>query len=118
MTKNQRQNLYFKPRLKKTIIDYIARFYNGDINETVKNAFETCIVGMYSSDADKEKVRLLIDQASWTAPKVESKRRGLEIKDVEAEKKAALIEEIEGLKSKIEDSGKLPGETFEKRSGG
>ena len=108
MAKNQRQNLYFNPRLKKTIIDYIARFYNGDINETVKNAFETCIVGMYSSDADKQKVRLLVDQASWTAPKVESKRRGLEIRDVEAEKKAALIKEIEGLKSEIEDSGKLP----------
>ena len=115
MAKNQRQNLYFNPRLKKTIIDYIARFYNGDINETVKNAFETCIVGMYSSDTDKEKVRLLIDQASWTAPKVESKRRGLEIKDVEAEKKAALIEEIEKLKSEIEDSGKLP-ETLRRTS--
>ena len=108
MAKNQRQNLYFNPRLKKTIIDYIARFYSGDINETIKNAFETCIVGMYSSDLDKQKVRLLVDQASWVAPKVESKRRGLEARDIEAEKKQELINEIKGLKSEIEDSGKLP----------
>ncbi|MBI2053999.1 MAG: MoxR family ATPase [Candidatus Staskawiczbacteria bacterium] len=108
MAKNQRQNLYFNPRLKKTIIDYIARFYNGDINETVKNGFETCIVGMYSSQEDKQKVRLLLDQASWTAPKVESKRRGLETRGIEAGKKRKLIDEIETLKSEIEDSGKLP----------
>lgn len=79
MAKGQRQNLYFNPRLvMNTIPQYIARFYRGDINETVKNAFETCIVGMYSSEIDKQKIRLMLDQASWKPSVAESKRRGIE----------------------------------------
>lgn len=112
MAKGQKQELSINPRLENTILDCIAKFYNGDINETVKNAFETCIVGMYSSDADKQKVRLLVDQASWIAPKVKSKRRGIEVKDAKGEEKRKLIDEIESLKSEIKDSGKLP-ETLE-----
>jgi hypothetical protein len=79
MAKNQRQNLYFNPRLiMSTIPQYIARFYRGDINETVKNAFETCVIGMYSSKTDKQKVRLMLDQASWKPQAAESKRKGPE----------------------------------------
>lgn len=79
MAKNQRQNLYFNPRLiMSTIPQYIARFYRGDINETVKNAFETCVIGMYSSETDKQKVRLMLDQASWKPQTAESKRKGPE----------------------------------------
>jgi len=79
MAKNQRQNLYFNPRLiMSTIPQYIARFYRGDINETVKNAFETCVIGMYSSETDKQKVRLMLDQASWKPQAAESKRKGPE----------------------------------------
>ena len=45
MAKHQRQNLYFNPRLiMSTIPQYIARFYRGDINETVKNAFEPVLL--------------------------------------------------------------------------
>jgi len=79
MAKNQRQNLYFNPRLiMSTIPQYIARFYRGDINETVKNAFETCVVGMYGSETDKQKIRLMLDQASWKPQAAESKRKGPE----------------------------------------
>jgi len=79
MAKNQRQNLYFNPRLiMSTIPQYIARFYRGDINETVKNAFETCVIGMYSSETDKQKIRLMLDQASWKPQAAESKRKGPE----------------------------------------
>ena len=79
MAKNQRQNLYFNPRLiMSTIPKYIATFYNGDINETVKNAFETCIIGMYSSEEDKQKIRMMLDQASWRPSAAESKRKGPE----------------------------------------
>ena len=79
MAKNQRQNLYFNPRLiMSTVPQYIAKFYRGDINETVKNAFETCVIGMYSSETDKQKIRLMLDQASWKPQAVESKRKGPE----------------------------------------
>ena len=99
MAKNQRQNLYFNPRLiMSTIPQYIARFYRGDINETVKNAFETCVVGMYSSETDKQKIRLMLDQASWKPQAAESKRKGPEReakeqpKEKEKEKKAETKE--------------------------
>jgi len=87
MAKNQRQNLYFNPRLiMSTIPQYIARFYRGDINETVKNAFETCIIGMYSSETDKQKIRLMLDQASWKPQAPESKRKGTEREEKTTEK--------------------------------
>jgi len=87
MAKGQRQNLCFNPRLTmSTIPQYIARFYHGDINETIKNAFETCVIGMYSSDADKQKVRLMLDQASWKPQVAESKRKGPEREEKEKEK--------------------------------
>ena len=90
MAKNQRQNLYFNPRLiMNTIPQYIARFYRGDINETVKNAFETCIIGMYSSETDKQKIRLMLDQASWKPPAAESKRKGPEREEKEQPKEKA-----------------------------
>jgi len=86
MAKGQRQNLYFNPRLIiNTLPEYIARFYKGDINEAVNNAFETCIVGMYSSESDKNKVREMLTHAAWKPPAAESKRKGLERESKEAE---------------------------------
>ena len=121
MAKSQKQNLYFNPRLEKTILDHIARFYNGDINETVKNAFETCVVGMYASEADKQKIRLLLDQAAWKPPAVESKRKGLERKtkteepvkivskasEAVAARRAELAARARALRTEL--SGETPG---------
>lgn len=78
--KGQQQTLSINPRLENTIFEYIAKFYNGDINETVKNAFETCIVGWFSSEKDKESIRLMLDQKSWKPPVADSKRKGPERK--------------------------------------
>lgn len=95
MAKGQRQNLYFNPRLvMSTIPQYIARFYHGDINETIKNAFETCVVGMYSSEADKQKVRLMLDQASWKPQAAESKRKGPEREEKKQEKPEEKAEAV------------------------
>ena len=93
MAKGQRQNLYFNPRLvMSTIPQYIARFYHGDINETIKNAFETCVIGMYSFETDRQKVRLMLDQASWKPPVAESKRKGPERETKEKPKKKSETE--------------------------
>jgi MoxR-like ATPase len=98
MAKGQRQNLYFNPRMiMSTIPQYIARFYNGDINETVKNAFETCVIGMYSNEEDKKKIRLILDTASWK-PDIETKRRGLP----DADDKTTPENKENSLKSKAE----------------
>lgn len=79
MAKGQQQKLYFNPRLiMGTIPQYIARFYNGDINQTVKNAFETCIIGMFSSEDDRQKIRVMLDQAAWKPASGSSKRRPLD----------------------------------------
>ena len=100
MARGQRQNLYFNPRLTMgTIPQYIARFYNGDINETVRNALETCVIGMYSAEEDRQKIRNLLDQAAWQPP-VETRRRGLdEIQDeaVENDLRSEADREIESL---------------------
>ena len=117
MAKGQRQNLYFNPRLvMSTIPQYIARFYRGDINETVKNALETCVIGMYSSETDKQRIRETLNTASWKPPVAESKRKGLEREEKtatpEAIKSAALPEtKLEGpvakqIEAAIEKLGK------------
>jgi hypothetical protein len=94
MAKGQRQNLYFNPRLiMSTLPQYIARFYKGDINETVKNAFETCVIGMYSSEVDQEKIREILKQASWKPPATESKRKGLKSKESSSGERAESLQE-------------------------
>lgn len=105
MAKGQRQNLYFNPRLvMNTIPQYIAHFYHGDINETVKNAFETCVVGMYSSEVDKERIREMLNTASWKPPVAESKRKGLkrEQKTGTLEAKPAVAFESEESREIVE----------------
>ncbi len=121
LAKNQRQNLYFNPRLiMSTIPQYIARFYRGDINETVKNAFETCVIGMYSSEDDRQKVRLMLDQALWKPPAVDSKRKGAERKSSKETKpenqgEAKEKTEAEELLGKTEEEIKAMEATLRKK---
>ena len=106
MAKGQRQSLYFNPRLvMSTVPQYIARFYRGDINETVKNVFETCVIGMYSSETDKQKIREMLNTASWKPPVAESKRKGLE-REKAGTTEAAKGPVAEQIEAAIEKLGK------------
>ena len=114
MAKGQRQSLYFNPRLiMSTIPQYIAHFYRGDINETVKNAFETCVIGMYGGEEDKQKIRLLLDQASWKPSTGESKRKGLEKKPKKPVKAGVEEKPKEDAEEGEEESRDTDGEKSE-----
>jgi len=110
MARDQRQRLYFNPRLEQGLLNYVSKFYRGDINEVFKNAFEHLVVGMYKSDIDKEKIRTVLNQASYI-PQAETKRKGLEEEKPKVEKlktKVKTEKEIEDLlkSSEILDSVK------------
>src|SRR3989344_2742799 len=93
----------------KRFRDFIAKRYRGDINETVRQALIFYYVNKLENQADKKQLEQLIPYIEYRPPVVESKRRVLEARGgAEAEKKRKLIDEIETLKSEIEDSGKLP----------
>lgn len=77
MARDQRQKIYFNPRLEQGLLNYVSRFYRGDVNQVWKDAFEHLIVGMYKSRADRQKVREALNQAVYM-PQSESKRKGLE----------------------------------------
>jgi hypothetical protein len=97
MARDQRQKLYFNPRLEQGLLNYVGKFYRGDVNEVWKDAFEHLVVGMYKSEEDKQKVREALNQASFL-PQTESKRKGAE-RDIEEEKGK---ERQEMPKSKLE----------------
>ena len=97
MARDQRQRLYFNPRLEQGFLNYVSKFYRGDVNEVWKNAFEHLVVGMYKSDTDKEKIRTVLNQASWKPPTVESKRKGLERGDPNIFELALPPEQVETI---------------------
>jgi len=77
MARDQRQKLYFNPRLEQGLLNYVSKFYKGDVNEVWENAFEHLVVGMYKSEEDKQKVREVLNQSQFI-PQTESKRKGAE----------------------------------------
>ncbi len=77
MAKGQRQNIYFNPRLEQGLLNYVSRFYRGDVNEVWNHAFEHLVTGMYKSEADKQKVREVLNQSAFVPPAPESKRKPL-----------------------------------------
>ncbi len=109
MAKDQRQKIFFNPRLALAIDKYIAHFYRGDINEVWDNALNYFIVNMYKSEEDKEKVREAIKQSYFIPPKKESKRKNLE--ENESQEKQNLINKINEVKSDIPDEFFQPKET-------
>lgn len=63
----------------RRIRNFIARFYNGDINETFQEALKYYYRNKLESDEDKAKLEELIGHVAYT-PKEESKRKGAERK--------------------------------------
>lgn len=98
MARDQRQKLYFNPRLEQGLLHYVGKFYRGDVNEVWQNAFEHLVVGMYKSEDDKQKVREALNQASFI-PQTESKRKGVER---EAEQEKELSPETELTSESVE----------------
>ena len=76
MAKTQRQRLYFNPRLEQGLLNYVSRFYRGDVNQVWSEAFEHLIVGMYKDEGDRQAVRELLTLNAYE-PQTDTKRRPL-----------------------------------------
>lgn len=76
MAKNQRQRLYFNPRLEQGLLNYVSRFYRGDVNQVWHEAFEHLIIGMYKDETDRQAARELLALNAYE-PQTDTKRRPL-----------------------------------------
>ena len=76
MAKTQRQRLYFNPRLEQGLLNYVSRFYRGDVNQVWSEAFEHLIVGMYKDEVDRQAVRELLTLNAYE-PQTDTRRRPL-----------------------------------------
>jgi len=101
MAKTQRQRLYFNPRLEQGLLNYVSRFYRGDVNQAWSEAFEHLIIGMYKDEDDRQAVRELLKLNAYE-PQVDTKRKPLEatnppaIPEEQGEQPSAFPESAEG----------------------
>ncbi len=107
IAEDQPQPFTYDDRMEpRRVRDFILRFYNGDLNETMQQALRYYYANKLESDVDRKKLGELIRLVEYKAKPGESKRKGLEVGVSKA--KAGLIKDIEKLKAEIEASGKIP----------
>jgi len=74
---DQPQPFTFDDRMEPhRISNFVARFYQGDLNETFQSALRYYYVNKLENAEDRQKLEELINHVAYTAP-VESRRRGL-----------------------------------------
>lgn len=102
---DQPQPFTFDDRMEPNRISrFVARFYNGDINETFQRALRYYYVNKLESSEDRQKLEELISHVSCT-PAVDSRRRAIgeaETKTPESALKTRAEKEIEDLMSRSE----------------
>lgn len=82
---DQPQPFTFDDRVEpKRVHDFILRFYNGDINETVQEALRYYYVNKVESPEDKAKLEELIRHVEYREVQQASQRRGAQREDVES----------------------------------
>jgi len=107
IAEDQPQPFTYDDRMEpRRVRDFILRFYNGDLNETMQQALRYYYANKLESDADRKKLGELIRLVEYKAKPGESKRKGLEVEV--SKEKAGLIKDIEKLKAEVLASGKLP----------
>ncbi|OHB02342.1 MAG: hypothetical protein A3A90_00915 [Candidatus Zambryskibacteria bacterium RIFCSPLOWO2_01_FULL_35_19] len=107
IAEDQPQPFTYDDRMEpRRVRDFILRFYNGDINETMQQALRYYYANKLESDADRKKLGELIRLVEYKPKPGESKRKSLETAGISPEK-AGLIKDIEKLKAEVEASGKL-----------
>src|SRR3989338_6245447 len=107
IAEDQPQPFTYDDRMEpRRVRDFILRFYNGDINETMQQALRYYYANKLESDADRKKLGELIRLVEYKPKPGESKRKSLEVGV--SKEKAGLIKDIEKLKAEVETSGKLP----------
>ena len=129
IAQDQPQAFMYDDRMEpQRVLKFIQNFYRGDINEVWKEALRYFYVNKLEDDTDKQKLLELINAIEYTQP-VESKRKGLEREAATAEASAKAetpeekerlrtLVEIERVRKRIEESGKVPDGFFEEKREG
>ena len=129
IAQDQPQAFMYDDRMEpQRVLKFIQNFYRGDINEVWKEALRYFYVNKLEDDTDKQKLLELINAIEYAQP-VESKRKGLEREGAVAEaiakaetpeeaERLRTLAEIERVRKRIEESGKVPDGFFEEKREG
>ncbi len=129
IAQDQPQAFMYDDRMEpQRVLKFIQNFYRGDINEVWKEALRYFYVNKLEDDTDKQKLLELINAIEYAQP-VESKRKGLEREGAIAEaiakaetpeeaERLRTLAEIERVRKRIEESGKVPDGFFEEKREG
>lgn len=112
IAQDQPQAFMYDDRMEpQRVLKFIQNFYRGDINAVWKEALKYFYVNKLEDGADRAKLMELINAIEYKQP-VESKRKGVERESKattpeELEKEKTLAE-IERIRKRIAESGKVP----------
>jgi len=94
------------------VLKFIQNFYRGDINAVWKESLKYFYVNKLEDGTDRQKLFELINAIEYVAQPVESKRKGAERESKattpEELEKERTLSEIEKIRRKIAESGKVP----------
>ncbi len=109
---DQPQPFMYDDRMEpRRVRDFILRFYNGDITETMQQALKYYYVNKLENEVDKKKLEELVRLVEYTGPKGETKRKGLEEEGTTiTSKKPAGVEKRKSEKSKLEQAKEIMGD--------
>ena len=129
IAQDQPQAFMYDDRMEpQRVLKFIQNFYRGDINEVWKEALRYFYVNKLEDDTDKQKLLELINAIEYAQP-AESRRKGLEREGATAEalakaetpeerERLRTLAEIERVRKRIEESGKVPDGFFEEKREG
>jgi MoxR-like ATPase len=129
IAQDQPQAFMYDDRMEpQRVLKFIQNFYRGDINAVWKEALGYFYVNKLEDGTDKQKLLELINAIEYSQP-VESRRKGLEREGAIAEaiakaetpeeiERLRTLSEIERVRKRIEESGKVPDGFFEEKREG
>ena len=108
IAEDQPQLFTYDDRMEpRRVRDFIKQFYNGDINETFKQALGYYYLNKLESDEDKAKLNELINLVEYNPDFSSSKRKGFEEKKESKEERLAKFEEraLDYMERFLEEGG-------------
>jgi MoxR-like ATPase len=123
IAQDQPQAFMYDDRMEpQRVLKFIQNFYRGDINAVWKEALTYFYVNKLEDGTDRQKLFELINAIEYVARPVESKRKGAERESKattpEELEKERTLSEIEKIRRRIEESGKVPEGFFEEKREG
>lgn len=112
IAQDQPQAFMYDDRMEpQRVLKFIQNFYRGDINAVWKEALKYFYVNKLEDEADRAKLMELVNAIEYKQP-VESKRKGVERENKattpEEQEKEKTLAEIEKIRKRIAESGKVP----------